>query len=79
MKAALIGGDIHMLVSLEPDRLDFPHPWRIHHNGNKYWVPIQDFNKDASLGHRESIPFTITGINGRLFDIRPCGRLVERE
>jgi hypothetical protein len=75
----LIGGDIHMLVSLDPEKETFAYPWRIPDKGNKYWVPLQDRNSDASLGHRERVPFTITGINDRIFDIRLCGRLVERE
>lgn len=47
---AIIGSDIHRLVYINPKDDWTEFAWRIKHNGNYYWVPVPNENKDGMIG-----------------------------
>jgi hypothetical protein len=47
-KFAIIGGDIHKLVTIKKGEDWAQYAWRIHEEGNKWWVPVPDGKKKGA-------------------------------
>jgi hypothetical protein len=50
---AIIGGDIHTLITIKAGADWSSHPWRVHEAGNQYWVPIPDSKLEKTSGYWE--------------------------
>ena len=46
-KFALIGGDIHKLIRMKKNDSFCDYPWRIHYEGDLYFVPVKDESKNG--------------------------------
>jgi len=55
MKFSIIAGDIHQLITIKKGQDWSQYAWRIDHDTDKYWVPIQNYN-DGILGSPYYMP-----------------------
>lgn len=49
-KFAIIGGDIHRLVSIRAEEDKVKFDWLIHEKDDLYWVPVPDHKKKNEFG-----------------------------
>lgn len=48
-KYSIIGGDIHKLIRIPPNKKWDEYAWRIHEKDDLYWIPVENCKRSNTL------------------------------